>query len=72
MYRYIMQIELAFITRYKMDPFALFGCLTTLDLHTYVNAIELQLEEDRKQRGDGKDLGQMLAGLRDYLIYMLG
>ena len=45
-YRYILQVEVAFLMNYKVNPFDLFGNLSVLDLQTYVNNIESQLEAE--------------------------
>ena len=72
-YRYILQVEVAFLMNYKVNPFDLFGNLSVLDLQTYVNNIESQLEAEQKdKKNGGKDLGKSLMAIHDILNYMDG
>ena len=72
MYRQILQLEVAFLMEYKIDPFQLFARLSMLDITSYVRAIEVKLEEQQKQKSKagGKDFGKCLMAIRDILNYM--
>ena len=64
-----MEVELVFLTKYKIDPFQQFSHMTLLDFEGYMQRIEYQIKENEKKH-DGKDLGKSLVALRDLLNYM--
>lgn len=61
---------MVFLTRYKMDPFDLFKDLTLLDFETYIRKLELQVQEENKNKEGKKDLAKALVSIRDILNYM--
>ena len=68
-YNYIIEIELVFLRRYKIDPFQLFSKMTLLDFESYIARIEGQIKEEEKRK-DSKDFGKSLIAIRDILNYM--
>lgn len=70
MYNQIIELELQFLMRYKLNPFELFANITLLDLETYVARLSQKLEEEEKQRNKNNNFAKSLVALRDILNYM--
>lgn len=70
MYNQIIELELQFLMRYKLNPFELFANITLLDLETYVARLSQKLEEEDKQRNKNNNFAKSLVALRDILNYM--
>lgn len=70
MYNQIIELELQFLMRYKLNPFELFSNITLLDLETYVARLSQKLEEEDKQRNKNNNFAKSLVALRDILNYM--
>ena len=70
MYNQIIELELQFLMRYKLNPFELFSNITLLDLETYVARLSQKLEEEDKQRNKNNNFAKTLVALRDILNYM--
>lgn len=69
MYRYIVEIEVLFLMRFKMDPFDLMRHLTLMELQQYIQIMEARFKEDKKNISSKKLTKQLLA-LRDILNLM--
>lgn len=69
MYRYIVEIEVLFLMRFKMDPFSLMRHLTLMELQQYIQIMEARFKEDKKNI-DSKKLTKQLLALRDILNLM--
>lgn len=70
MYNQIIELELQFLMRYKLNPFELFANITLLDLETYVARLSQKLEEEEKRRNKNNNFAKSLVALRDILNYM--
>lgn len=70
MYNQIIEIELQFLMRYKLNPFELFSSMTLLDLESYVTRLSMKLEEEEKDKSKQSNFAKSLVALRDLLNYM--
>lgn len=70
MYNRIIEIELQFLMRYKLNPFELFSNMTLLDLESYMTRLSMKLEEEEKDKSKQSNFAKSLVALRDLLNYM--
>lgn len=70
MYNQIIEIELQFLLRYKLNPFELFSNMTLLDLESYMTRLSMKLEEEEKDKSKQSNFAKSLVALRDLLNYM--
>lgn len=70
MYNQIIEIELQFLMRYKLNPFELFSNMTLLDLESYMTRLSMKLEEEEKDKSKQSNFAKSLVALRDLLNYM--
>lgn len=70
MYNQIIEIELQFLMRYKLNPFELFSNMTLLDLETYMTRLSMKIEEEEKDKSKQNNFAKSLVALRDLLNYM--
>lgn len=70
MYNQIIEIELQFLMKYKLNPFELFANMTLLDLESYMSRLATKLEEEEKDKNKQNGLGKSLVALRDILNIM--
>ena len=70
LYNYIIELEITFLMKYKLNPFDLLGNVTLLDLESYMQRVDRRLKDEEKSPGRGKDLGRSLAAIRDILNCM--
>lgn len=70
MYNQIIEIELQFLMKYKLNPFELFANMTLLDLESYMSRLAMKLEEEEKDKNKQNGLGKSLVALRDILNIM--
>lgn len=70
MYSQIIEIELQFLMRYKLNPFELFSNMTLLDLESYMTRLSKKIEEEEKDKCKQNNFGKSLIALRDLLNYM--
>ena len=70
MYNQIIEIELQFLMRYKLNPFELFSNMTLLDLESYMTRLSMKIEEEEKDKSKQSNFAKSLVALRDLLNYM--
>lgn len=70
MYNQIIEIELQFLMRYKLNPFELFSNMTLLDLESYMTRLSMKIEEEEKDKSKQNNFSKSLVALRDLLNYM--
>ncbi len=70
MYNQIIEIELQFLMRYKLNPFELFSNMTLLDLESYMTRLSMKIEEEEKDKSKQNNFAKSLVALRDLLNYM--
>ena len=70
MYNQIIEIELQFLMRYKLNPFELFSNMTLLDLESYMARLSMKIEEEEKDKSKQNNFAKSLVALRDLLNYM--
>lgn len=70
MYNQIIEIELQFLMRYKLNPFELFSNMTLLDLESYMSRLSMKIEEEEKDKNKQNNFSKSLIALRDLLNYM--
>lgn len=70
MYNQIIEIELQFLMRYKLNPFELFSNMTLLDLESYMTRLSTKIEEEEKDKNRQNNFSKSIVALRDLLNYM--
>ena len=72
-YKYLIEIEMMFLTRYKNSPFEIERHMTMLDMQFFMQTLEKKVEEEneaRKKAGSGQNLWKSLTAIRDILNFM--
>lgn len=72
-YKYLIEIEMMFLTRYKINPFEIERHMTMLDMQFFMQTLEKKVEEEneaRKKAGSGQSLWKSLTAIRDILNFM--
>jgi hypothetical protein len=72
-YKYLIEIEMMFLTRYKISPFEIERHMTMLDMQFFMQTLEKKVEEEnevRKKAGSGQSLWKSLTAIRDILNFM--
>jgi hypothetical protein len=72
-YKYLIEIEMMFLTRYKISPFEIERHMTMLDMQFFMQTLEKKVEEEneaRKKAGSGQNLWKSLTAIRDILNFM--
>lgn len=69
-YQYIMNTETLLFVEFKIDAFGMFDDMTMLDMNTYVDMIEHQVEKKNKKYSNGKQLATQLHVLKMVLNSM--
>lgn len=72
-YKYLIEIEMMFLTRYKISPFEIERHMTMLDIQFFMQTLEKKVEEEneaRKKAGSGQNLWKSLTAIRDILNFM--
>lgn len=69
-YQYIMNTETLLFVEFKIDAFGMFDDMTMLDMNTYVDMIEHQIEKKNKKYSNGKQLATQLHVLKMVLNSM--
>ena len=70
LYQYIMKTEIMLTIEFKFNAFGMFDDMTVLDMHTYIDMIEHQLEKRSKKFSNGKQLATQLHALKMVLNAM--
>lgn len=68
-YAYIMEAELLFLTKFKINPYELLNKISLLDLFTYIKLLERKISKENESINKN-DLTKSLVALRDILIFM--
>lgn len=72
-YKYLIEIEMMFLTRYKISPFEIERHMTMLDIQFFMQTLEKKVEDEneaRKKAGSGQNLWKSLTAIRDILNFM--
>lgn len=72
-YKNIIEIEVAILHQYKIDPFQLFSKMSVMDFQSYTHLLSDQVKksEEAKKQNTG-NLMKSLISIRDILNYMTG
>lgn len=70
MYRYVLEVELMFIMRYKFELFSCEKYITIRDLQFYLKALTGKVEEENEKIQSGNKFVSLLTALRDILNFM--
>lgn len=69
MYGYIMEIEIFFLTHYKLNPFEVLKDMTLLDLETYMKKVE-KYEKEQQESIKKNDIMKSLYMINQILSMM--
>ena len=69
MYKYIIEAELIFLSKFKLNPFSMMRDMTLLDLVTYLKLLDEKIKKEQDSINK-KDMEKALVQLRDILIFM--
>lgn len=69
MYGYIMEVEMFFLSHYKLNPFEVLKDMTLLDLETYMKKIE-KLESQQQESIKKSDIMKSLYQINQILSMM--
>jgi hypothetical protein len=69
MYAYIIEAELLFLLKFKINPYELLQKISLLDLFTYIKLLETKIKKEHDSINKN-DITKSLVALRDILIFM--
>lgn len=69
-YRYLVEVEMMLLMRYKLDPFLMERSLSIRDLQFYIKTLTYKIEEEQKANKSGNKLMKSLVAIRDILNFM--
>lgn len=68
-YAYILEAEMLFLMKYKINPFDIMNKITLLDLFSYIKILENKLKKEHDSINKD-DLTKSLVSLRDILMFI--
>ena len=68
-YRYIIEVEMLFLMRYKINPFEIMDHISMMDLQNYMNILQYKVSKEQETMKK-KDLMKALIQIRDILNFI--